>query len=98
MDDSIQVAIRIRPLIESELKRGNQDIISKIPNEPQIMVNNSRNNIVYTFDHIFAQNDDQNKVFEDCVENKLMKLFEGRKYVYVYNGDGKPKRLRYSIT
>ncbi len=76
--DTIEVAIRIRPLIGTELDRGNQDIVSKIKNEPQIIVNNSRNNIVYTFDHVFAQSDDQTKVFNECVKNKLSKLFEGK--------------------
>lgn len=42
-DHSVKVAVRIRPLVESELNRGCQSIVTKTQAEPQVVVNSDGN-------------------------------------------------------
>jgi hypothetical protein len=60
--DCVQVAIRVRPLINSEIQRGCNEIIEKTKGEPQLNVlgvsaasssNNCKPNDPFTFTHVF---------------------------------------------
>eukprot|EP00808_Paulinella_micropora_P014277 g54956.t1 len=74
MSDSIQVAVRIRPLSSSELS-GKQRATKAIPESNQISIS-SRG---FTFDRIFTEESTQ----EDVWENTVKPLFDG--YVQGYN-------------
>lgn len=42
-DHSVRVAVRIRPLVDSEKNRGCQSIVHKTKAEPQVVVNTDGN-------------------------------------------------------
>lgn len=78
--DCVQVAVRVRPFVDSERNRGCVQILKKVPNEPQITVtgdSNSKTQDTYTFNNVFMPDDSQNIVYEDCVKPILPKLFDG---------------------
>lgn len=48
--ESVQVAVRVRPLVASESARGCKDIVVKTINEPQLVVqSSSKSSDMYTF-------------------------------------------------
>lgn len=91
--DCVQVAVRIRPLVKSEYDRGNQKIIDKIPNEPQIVINNGcKNNDMFTYNHVFTIDDPQELIYRKSVYKMIDKLFEGYNVTilaYGQTGSGK---------
>ncbi|XP_059614251.1 chromosome-associated kinesin KIF4A [Phlebotomus argentipes] len=72
--DCVKVAVRVRPLVESELAKGCQKVIVKEPNEPQISVSGDR---FYTFNHVFMPEDDQPTIYNEAVRDMIDKIFEG---------------------
>lgn len=83
-DQTVQVAIRVRPLVTSENARGCQNIIQKTPSQPQISVNSGSKNDLYTFNYVFAPEDTQEMVYENAVKSMVLSLFQGI-YVNISN-------------
>lgn len=73
--DSVRVAVRIRPLVKSELDRGCQSIIDKVPNEPQVVF---KNNDSYTFNFVYAPEVTQEFIYTDSVQAMIERLFKGK--------------------
>jgi kinesin family member 4 len=76
--DCVQVAVRVRPLVDSETNKGCQDIVRKSKNEPQIIIGEGRNNEVFTFNHVFSSEMPQETVYTDAIGGLLDKLFKGK--------------------
>lgn len=76
-DHSVKVAVRIRPLVESEKNRGCQSIARKTQNEQQIVVGSGTKYSNYTFNYVFAPEDTQEMVYENAVKQMISKLFAG---------------------
>lgn len=77
-DQSVKVALRIRPLVTSELTRGCESIVNKTPSQPQVIVNSgAKNTDMYTFNYVFAPEDTQEMVYENAVKTMVDKLFKG---------------------
>jgi len=78
--DCVQVAVRVRPFVDSERNRGCVQILTKSAGEPQIIItgeSTSKAQDVYTFNNVFMPEDSQDVVYEDCVKPILPKLFDG---------------------
>lgn len=79
--DSVRVAIRVRPFIQSEVNRGCVQILQKTPDEPQLIVAQAGQSATskdsYTYNNVFMPEDTQSKVYADFVENEIEKVFEG---------------------
>lgn len=75
-NDSVKVAVRIRPLVKSEIARGCDSIVQKTPLQPQITLNSGTNS-VYTFNYVFAPEDTQEMVYENAVRSMVLNLFKG---------------------
>jgi kinesin family member 4 len=78
--DCVQVAVRVRPFVQSEINRGCVKIIEKTPNEPQLSITgdtNSKTQDIYTFNNVFMPEESQNQIYDDCVKPIIGKLFEG---------------------
>lgn len=83
-DQSVQVAVRIRPLVPSEHARGCVNIVKKTPLQPQVVVSSSANkNDMYTFSYVFAPEDTQEMLYENAVKSMVDKLFTGS-YIFHY--------------
>lgn len=77
-DLSVKVAVRIRPLVDSEKNRGCQNIARKTSNQPQVVVNSGvKSNEMYTYNYVFAPEDTQEMIYENAVKVMVAKLFKG---------------------
>lgn len=78
--DCVKVAVRVRPMVPRETARGCVSILEKTPGMPQVEVtgdSNSKSQDLYAFNYVFMPDDSQEKVYKDCVEPMIGKLFEG---------------------
>ncbi|XP_058827114.1 chromosome-associated kinesin KIF4-like [Topomyia yanbarensis] len=73
--ETVQVAVRIRPLSQSEIKMGCQTTTEQTgPGEPQICV---RSTELFTFTHVFDPASSQREVYGTSVKSLVDKLLEG---------------------
>ncbi|XP_055371122.1 chromosome-associated kinesin KIF4-like [Condylostylus longicornis] len=87
--DCVKVALRIRPLVKTEIDKGCQEIVSKINGESQVFV---KNHDSYTFNYVFGKNESQIIVYEEAVKSMISKLFKGYNVTilaYGQTGSGK---------
>lgn len=77
-DDTVRVAVRVRPLVSSEIDRGCQDILNVIQPENQVQV---RNDKAFTFNHVFGPKCTQDEFYETAVSGMISKLFKGKPYL-----------------
>ncbi|KAM3129999.1 hypothetical protein pb186bvf_017895 [Paramecium bursaria] len=88
----IRVAVRLRPLLESELKDGYTNTrIETINNEIQIKEEKIRRS--FKFDHVLPENAPQSQVYKDCeIDFLISKVVEGYHatiFAYGQTGSGK---------
>ncbi|XP_055915378.1 chromosome-associated kinesin KIF4 [Eupeodes corollae] len=87
--DCVRVAIRIRPLVKTEIERGCQSTIERIPGQPQLTVNKTDG---FTFNYVFDPNDSQDVLYKESVYEMTEKLFKGYNVTilaYGQTGSGK---------
>lgn len=87
--DCVRVAIRIRPLVKTEIERGCQSTIERIPGQPQLTVNKTDG---FTFNYVFDPSDSQDVLYKDAVYEMTEKLFKGYNVTilaYGQTGSGK---------
>lgn len=84
-DDCINVAVRIRPLVPSEEIRGCQQIVEKVTNRQQVVVNGGKHGDFFTFNHVFSQFETQEMVYYNAVKPIVLNLFKGIKIVNEYS-------------
>ncbi|KAI8033613.1 chromosome-associated kinesin KIF4 [Drosophila gunungcola] len=87
---SVAVALRVRPLVQSELDRGCRIAVERSTDgAPQVTVNRTES---YTYNHVFDSGDSQKDIFESCVQAKLKKFLSGYNVTilaYGQTGSGK---------
>ncbi|XP_016939393.3 chromosome-associated kinesin KIF4 isoform X2 [Drosophila suzukii] len=87
---SVSVALRVRPLVQSELDRGCRIAVERSSDgAPQVTVNRTE---AYTYNHVFDIGDSQKELFETCVKAKVKKLLHGYNVTilaYGQTGSGK---------
>lgn len=92
-DDTVKVAVRIRPMIDSERGRGCRSIVSKTATQPQVVVNSgTKTSEMYTYNYVFAPEDTQEMIYENAVRTMVLQLFEGYNVTilaYGQTGSGK---------
>lgn len=71
--DTVQVALRIRPLLGNELERGCRACLETIPGIPQVRISKH----AFTFNHVFDQHVPQDDVYDRAVKNLVLQLFKG---------------------
>lgn len=92
-DHAVKVAVRIRPLVDSERNRGCQSIVKKTPTQPQVVVDAGiKSKEMFTYNYVFAPDDTQEMLYENAVRSMVMKLFGGYNVTilaYGQTGSGK---------
>ncbi|CAO3592559.1 unnamed protein product [Absidia cylindrospora] len=86
---SVRVAVRVRPLTETEKQNHCKNNISFVPNEPQINVGPDRS---FTFDYTYNPFTGQQEVFDTCVIPLVKKYMDGYNstiLAYGQTGSGK---------
>jgi hypothetical protein len=76
MTESVQVALRIRPLVESEISRGCQLCLDTIPNESQVQVRGTDRAFTYNF--VFGPEHSQSYIYDSAVKGLVARLFKGK--------------------
>ncbi|XP_033169611.1 chromosome-associated kinesin KIF4 [Drosophila mauritiana] len=86
----VAVALRVRPLVQSELDRGCRIAVERSADgAPQVTVNRNES---YTYNYVFDIGDSQKDLFETCVQAKVKKLLHGYNVTilaYGQTGSGK---------
>lgn len=78
-DDSVKVAVRVRPLVKSEIVRGCQNILNKNQNSAQISINNNAiKQEMFTYDYAFSPDESQEMVYANAVRPIVKKIFQGK--------------------
>ncbi|XP_023954901.1 chromosome-associated kinesin KIF4 [Bicyclus anynana] len=86
--DTVQVALRIRPLMRNETDRGCDECIEVVPGEPQVQIKD----LCFTFNYVFAQHITQQEFYDTAVKGLIGKLFQGYNVTilaYGQTGSGK---------
>lgn len=76
-EETIKVAVRIRPLIKKENDRGYRSVISKVAPRPQVSVKTGKATDYFTFDYVFDGEESQEVVYEHSIKSMVKKLFKG---------------------
>ncbi|XP_049538690.1 chromosome-associated kinesin KIF4-like [Anopheles darlingi] len=88
--ETVQVAVRIRPLSEQEQARGCQSVVTQpSPDGPRLVARDSEE---FTFSEVFGPAASQTEVYERSVRRLVLKLFEGYNVcilAYGQTGSGK---------
>jgi kinesin family member 21 len=73
-DNSVKVAVRIRPLSDYEAVQDSTVCLSVIPGEAQIRAGGES---LFSFDYVFGDDCTQDNIYDDCVSDLLEAAFEG---------------------
>lgn len=87
---SVQVALRIRPLVLSEISRGCKDVVEVLSDLNQVRINNTDK--AFTYNYVFGSSVSQEDVYCGCVKNMIQNLFQGYNctiLAYGQTGSGK---------
>ncbi|XP_041968888.1 chromosome-associated kinesin KIF4 isoform X2 [Aricia agestis] len=86
--DTVQVALRIRPLMRQEVERGCDECIEVIHGEHQVQIKD----LAFTFNYVFPQHITQQEFYDTAVKGLIGKLFQGYNVTilaYGQTGSGK---------
>ena len=74
-EDLVKVAVRIRPLIQSEIEKGSQICLKVVPGEQQIHIPSAEK--AFTFNYVFSQDCSQELFYNTAIKNMVSNIFEG---------------------
>lgn len=89
-DSAVEVALRVRPLIDNEIHRGCKEVIDVIENLQQVRIRDTDK--AFTFNYVFGPTVNQHTVYVQAVEKKVKELFSGYNVTilaYGQTGSGK---------
>lgn len=78
--DTVQVALRIRPLMQSELDRGCDECIDAVSGEPQVQIKD----LAFTYNYVFPQHITQQEFYDTAVKGLIGRLFQGLYCLFIY--------------
>lgn len=90
VESAVEVAVRIRPLIESEIKRGCREVLEVIESIEQVRIKDSDK--AFTYNYVFGPHVLQETVYCKAVQKKVKELFGGYNVTilaYGQTGSGK---------
>ena len=74
--DCVKVALRIRPLVSSELEIGCRPCVERIPKQAQVSIGKSSQ--MFTYNFVFDEFEGQGKIYNDAVQSLIDNLFKGK--------------------
>ncbi|XP_076282466.1 kinesin-like protein 3A isoform X2 [Lasioglossum baleicum] len=89
-EDTVRVAVRIRPLIKNEIDKGCQTCLTVVPGEQQIIVRNTEK--AFTFNYVFPGDVNQEDFYETAIKGMVENIFKGYNVTilaYGQTGSGK---------
>lgn len=88
--DTVQVAVRVRPLNEAEISKGGNICLDVYKREKQVLV--KATNQGFTFNYVFGCDSGQQEIYDVAVSDLLKQLFKGYNVTilaYGQTGSGK---------
>ncbi|XP_072394282.1 chromosome-associated kinesin KIF4 [Diabrotica undecimpunctata] len=98
---SVRVAVRVRPLVPTELSRGCKEILDVIRENDQILIKNIDKDKAYTFNYVLGTHSAQGELYERCVQPLMGNLFKGYNVTilaYGQTGSGKTHTMGTAYT
>ncbi|XP_076378598.1 kinesin-like protein 3A [Megalopta genalis] len=89
-EDTVRVAVRIRPLVKNEIDKGCQACLDVVPGEQQIVVRNTDKS--FTFNYVFPPDVNQEDFYETAIKGMVENIFKGYNVTilaYGQTGSGK---------
>ncbi|XP_023288014.1 chromosome-associated kinesin KIF4 [Orussus abietinus] len=89
-EDTVRVAVRIRPLVRTEIEKGCQTCLTVIPGESQIQVRGTEK--AFTFNYVFAPEIEQDSFYKTAIQDMVKNVFQGYNVTilaYGQTGSGK---------
>ncbi|CAL7949261.1 unnamed protein product [Xylocopa violacea] len=89
-EDTVKVAVRIRPLVKTEVEQGCQMCLQVVPGEQQIVIRNTDK--AFTFNYVFAPSVGQEDFYNNAVKDMVKNIFQGYNVTilaYGQTGSGK---------
>lgn len=86
--DTVQVALRIRPLMQLEIERGCDECIDVVSGEHQVQIKD----LAFTYNYVFPQHITQQEFYDTAVKGLIGRLFQGYNVTilaYGQTGSGK---------
>lgn len=77
--DTVQVALRIRPLVESEVTRGCDTCLQTFREQQQVQVKG----LAFTYNYVFPPEVGQRTFYSTAVAGMVTKLFKGNPYIFL---------------
>ncbi|PZC76689.1 hypothetical protein B5X24_HaOG204320 [Helicoverpa armigera] len=71
--DTVQVALRIRPLMQLETDRGCEECIDVVNGQPQVQIKD----LAFTYNYVFPQHITQQEFYDTAVKGLIGRLFQG---------------------
>ncbi|KAF7418101.1 hypothetical protein HZH68_000754 [Vespula germanica] len=90
VEDTIRVAVRIRPLIKSEIDKGCEECLDITPGQPQIIIKNTDR--AFTFNYVFTPDVSQENFYNTAIKDMVTSIFDGYNVTilaYGQTGSGK---------
>ncbi|KAH0949886.1 hypothetical protein HN011_002770 [Eciton burchellii] len=98
-DDTVRVALRIRPLVESEIEKGCQMCLDVIPGEPQVRIYNTDK--AFTYNYVFHPDIGQEDFYNIAIKRLIDNTFQGYNVTilaYGQTGSGKTHSMGTNYT
>lgn len=76
--DTVQVALRIRPLMQSELDRGCDECVDVVSGTAQVQIKD----LAFTYNYVFPQHITQQEFYDTSVKGLIGRLFQGLFYFF----------------
>lgn len=75
-DDTVSVALRIRPLVISEIEKGCQMCLDVVPGESQVRICNTDK--AFTYNYVFPPEVGQDDFYDIAIKRLLDNTFQGK--------------------
>lgn len=81
-DDTVRVALRIRPLVESELQKGCQVCLDTVPGEPQVRIGTTDK--AFTYNYVFPPDVGQEDFYNSAIKGLVANTFQGKSHFLTF--------------
>lgn len=75
-NSSVKVAVRLRPLVKSEIEKGCKNILEVYKDASQIRVKDTEK--AFTFNYVLDTDSSQVDLYNSCVKDIIPNLFKGK--------------------
>jgi len=79
-DNTVTVALRIRPLVDNELEKGCQTCLDVTLGEPQVRIRNTDK--AFTYNYVFPPHIGQEDFYNTAIKQLVDNIFQGKYFIF----------------